>query len=209
MNTSQSRPIRFASLLIFGGIFLLAAPARAAEIGWIEDYALAPDRGVPLNQLIPGSEEYYFYTCLYYQSLAQWDKADETLAAWTKRYGDTPRIREIQNRQALLTYKKDPQRALRLIQQRLNLNFNAQQEQLNPKSNLPTKLDPKLISRNRLARLALSTYPHTVQGIEPSGLDWLIATSSIRISTQPAFTPHSARLSQSRRVDRRRFELRQ
>ena len=53
---------------------------------------------------------------------------------------------EIENRQALLTYSKNPQRALSLISSRLNLQFNQQREQTNQKPNLPTKLDPALIS---------------------------------------------------------------
>src|SRR6266446_5144151 len=50
--------------------------ADAGEIGWIEDYSLAADRSVPLKQLIPGTEDYYYYYCLSYQSTEQWQKAD-------------------------------------------------------------------------------------------------------------------------------------
>ena len=95
-------------LALSGGWILGGSHASAAEIGWIEDYSLATDRTVPLKQLIPGSEDYYFYTCLHYQALEQWDQVDATLKAWIDRYRDTPRIREIQNREALLTYKTNP-----------------------------------------------------------------------------------------------------
>ena len=154
---------------------LWGAHAAAAEIGWIEDYSLATDRTVPLKQLIPGSEDYYFYTCLHYQALEQWDQVDATLKAWIDRYRDTPRIREIQNREALLTYKTNPQRTLALIRERLNLQFNHQREQLNQKPNLPTKLDPAIISRERLIQQAFGPFPTTVQGFEPAAIDWLIA----------------------------------
>ena len=40
---------------LLGGWLLGAAPAVAGDVGWIEDYALATDRDVPLKQLIPGS----------------------------------------------------------------------------------------------------------------------------------------------------------
>ena len=86
-------------LTLAGGWVCATSPASAAEIGWIEDYSLATDRTVPLKQLIPGSEEFYFYTCLHYQALEQWDQVDATLGAWIARYRDTPRIREIQNRE--------------------------------------------------------------------------------------------------------------
>src|ERR1051325_9765845 len=106
----------------------LTSVASAGEIGFIEDFALAPDRTVPLKQLIPGTEDYYYYHCLHYQNTEQWEKVDETLKAWIDRYKYTPRVIEIENRQALLTYPKNLPRALDLIRQRLNLQFNHQKE---------------------------------------------------------------------------------
>ncbi len=174
MSRLQPKHIAAMAALLFV-VGRSPSPAPAAEIGWIEDYALAMDRGVPLKQLIPGSEEYYFYTCLHYQSLQQWDQVDATLTAWINRYHDTPRIREIQNRQALLRYNQNPQTALSLIANRLELHFDAQREQLNPKPNLPTKLDPKIISRQQMMGIAFMQFPQSVQGFEPSAYDWLIA----------------------------------
>ncbi len=52
-------------LILAGTSFLLAGSTGAGEIGWIEDYSLATDRSVPLKQLIPGTEDYYYYYCLY------------------------------------------------------------------------------------------------------------------------------------------------
>jgi hypothetical protein len=150
--------------------------AQAGEIGWIEDYSLATDRSVPLKQLIPGTEDYYYYYCLYYQSTEQWAKADETLKAWVARYNFTPRAIEVENRQALLTYKQNPERTLALIRNRLNLQFNHQREELNQKPNLPTKLDPAIISRGRLNQQAFGQFPNTLQGFEDAALDWLVAS---------------------------------
>ena len=48
--------------LVFSASFSASA-AVAGEIDYVEDFALAPDRTVPLQQLIPGTEEYYFYHC--------------------------------------------------------------------------------------------------------------------------------------------------
>ena len=171
----MKRRILFALLALAGGWLSGGSRASAAEIGWIEDYSLAADRAAALKQLIPGSEDFYFYTCLHYQALEQWDQVDATLKAWVNRYHDTPRIREIQNRQALLTYKTNPERTLALLRDRLNLQFNHQREQLNQKPNLPTKLDPALLSRDRLSTQAFERFPNTVQGFEPAAIDWLIA----------------------------------
>lgn len=149
--------------------------AHAAEIGYIENYSLATDRTIPLKQLIPGTEEYYYYHALHYQNTEQWDKHDELLAAWIARYKYTGRVIEIENRRALLTYTKNPQRTLDLITNRLNLQFNHQRDELNQKPNLPTTLDGTLLVRERLMREALGQYGGTVQGFENSALDWLIA----------------------------------
>ncbi len=170
----MKRLMQSAAASLIGLALLSQATARAGEIGWIEDYALSTDRTAPLKQLIPGSEDYYFYHCLYYQANEQWAKADELLKQWVARYHWTPRAIEIQNRQALLTYSANHKQALDLIRNRLNLQFNHAQEQLNPKSNLPTKLDAATLSPERLNQQAFNQFPNTVQGFEDDALDMLI-----------------------------------
>ncbi|MGE0608813.1 MAG: hypothetical protein AB7O62_17090 [Pirellulales bacterium] len=147
--------------------------ARAGEIGFIEQFALAADREAALKQLIPGTEDFYYFHCLHYLNLQQWEKVDAMHKAWVDRYQYTPRAIEIQNRQALLMYPNDPQRALTLIRQRLNLQFNHQRELLNQKPNLPTTLDPALLDMARLTENAFGRYPNTVQGFENAALDRL------------------------------------
>ena len=115
MSYFMNRRIILSAVAFLIGIWLISeiAPsggrtAQAGEIGWIEDFSLATDRTVPLKQLIPGTEDYYYYYCLHYQTTEQWDKVDATLKAWVDRYNYTPRAIEIENRQALLTYKQNP-----------------------------------------------------------------------------------------------------
>ena len=79
---------------------LLASVCLAGEIGFEEDFALAKDRTVPLKQLIPGTEDYYFYHCLHYQNTGELDKVDGMLKLWIERHGRTGRVVEIENRQA-------------------------------------------------------------------------------------------------------------
>ena len=165
-------------LVACASLFLARTGTSAAgEIGWLEEFSLATDRTVPLKQLIPGTEDYYYYSCLNYQNLAQYDKVDELLKAWTARYNWTPRAIEIENRQALLNYTKSPDKALALIRNRLDLRFDHQREQLNKKPDLPTKLDAALLARERLNKLALDQFPNTVQGFEDAALDWLVAVN--------------------------------
>jgi hypothetical protein len=168
--------MRFAAKLAVGVFLCLAAwQTQAAEIGYIEDFALARDRTVPLQQLIPGTEDYYYYHCLHFQNTEQFDKVNELLTAWINRYKDTPGIREIQNRQALLTYTTSPDKSLEFLRQRLGLQFNHQRERLDEKPNLPTSLDQNLISRQTLLARAFAQHPN-LQGCEDEALDWLVGT---------------------------------
>jgi hypothetical protein len=150
-------------------------PTHAADISYAETFALASDREKALSQLIPGSEDFYYYHCLHYQNTEQWEKVPPLLKAWVERYRRTPRFLEIENRQALLLYAKQPDKALSLIRDRLNLHFNHQREELNRKPNLPTSLDPKLLDHDRLVRQAFARHTHTVGGFEDLLFDELLS----------------------------------
>ena len=54
----------------------LTVTAAAGEVGFIEDFALARDRAASLRQLIPGTEDYYYYHCLHYLNTEQFEKAE-------------------------------------------------------------------------------------------------------------------------------------
>ena len=164
-----------AGFVLAGLVVACAAAAEAQEIGFIEKFALAEDRTEALKLLIPGSEEYYYFHCLHYQNTEQFDRVDELLKAWIKRYKYTPRVYQIQNRQALLTYERDPAASLELIRQRLGIQFNHQRDTIGEKPNLPTELDPALISRTRLTQLAKQRHKN-LAGFENAALDWLVAT---------------------------------
>ncbi len=161
-------------MLIVSLMFVFVATAsHAGEIGFIEDFSLAKDRTIPLKQLIPGTENYYYYHCLHFQNNEQYDKVNETLAVWIKRHGYTGLVNEIRYRQALLTYDKNPQPSLAFIAKELGLQFNHQRETLGFKPNLSTSLDQKLISRDRLKTIAFGRYSN-LQGFEDAALDWLV-----------------------------------
>ena len=165
---------RLAAYLTFC-VVVWAGAAHAAEIGFIEKFALAKDRTEALQLLIPGSEDYYYFHCLHYQNTEQFDQVDELLKAWIKRYKVTPRVREIQNRQALLTYEKDPAASLEFIRRQLNIQFNHQRETIGEKPHLPTELDQALISRERLTQIAKQRHKN-LDGFEDAALDWLVAS---------------------------------
>jgi hypothetical protein len=163
------------AVLLASLVVTFAVPADAVEIGFSEKFALAKDRTEALKLLIPGSEEYYYYHCLHYQNTEQFDQVEELLKAWIKRYKYTSRVHEIQNRQALLTYDRDPAKSLEFIRQRLGIQFNHQRETVGERPNLPTQLDQALLTRARLTAIAKQHYKN-LDGFEDSALDWLVAT---------------------------------
>ncbi|MEO1997134.1 MAG: hypothetical protein ABGZ17_17845 [Planctomycetaceae bacterium] len=161
-------------VLIVTSLLLNASSVRSGEIGFAEQFVLAKDRNVPLQQLIPGTEDYFFYHCLHYQNSGQFEKVEQTLQSWVKRHKQTPRVRLIQNRQSLLTYTDNPKQTLDHLRNRLQLRFDHRRLTGNQQRDLPTALDPELIGRQRLTRDANRRYTN-LQGFEDSALDWLIA----------------------------------
>ncbi len=57
----------------------LAAPVCRADGDLLEQFALAEDRAEVLKELIPGTEEYYFYHCLHYQNTGRLDEVEKLL----------------------------------------------------------------------------------------------------------------------------------
>ncbi len=167
---------RLSILAVIGSIFVsaLSTSTRAAEIGFVEDFALG-DRQEALQQLIPGTEEYYYYHCLHYQNTGELAKIEDTLKAWIKRHNETALVQQIQNRQALLTYDQAPDRSLDFIRRRLELHLNHQRQRLDRKPAFPTALNADQISRETLTRRALGRHDN-LNGFENSALDWLIDT---------------------------------
>ena len=96
------------------------------DISFDEKFALAQDRKQALQQLIPGTEDYYYYHCLYHEQQGQKDDVRKLLETWVKRHGWTARAVEISNRQALLQLDSDPKPSYEHLRRQLNLSFNHQ-----------------------------------------------------------------------------------
>ena len=122
--------VRFSVGLLFVALAAVAASRAAANdvIGFVEAFALAEDRSEVLQQLIPGTEEYYFYHALHYQNTDQRDKLRDVLDRWTKRTKSSGLRDLIQRRERLLAYDRDPQGTLAWLRSELGINFSHQRE---------------------------------------------------------------------------------
>ncbi|WP_397384757.1 autotransporter-associated beta strand repeat-containing protein, partial [Prosthecobacter sp.] len=123
------------------------------EIGFIERFALAADREKALGELVPGSEEYYFFHALHYQNVRDNAKLDQILNQWRERVPDENEARRIiLNREAILGYERDPQATLKYLIERLGIRHDHQRELRDQKPALPTQFDPARISREIFLR---------------------------------------------------------
>jgi len=107
-------------------ITLPLTPAAAEPIGFIERYALAADREAVLSELVPGTEDYYFYHCLHYQVSGQLEQAEALLAQWKQdnRARSSGYLQGIEDRQRILTYATSPDRTVNYLRQRLGIRFD-------------------------------------------------------------------------------------
>ena len=155
---------------------LLSGTALAQqEIGFIEEFALAGNREEALKQLIPGTEDYYYYHALHYQNSRRDEQLEGLLAQWQKRFPNSGSRDLIVNREALINYPRDPKGSLEHIRRELRLQFNHQQEGKVQARELATALQQDEISWERFLADALRG-TKTLQNISPHEFYSLLAS---------------------------------
>jgi hypothetical protein len=144
---------------------------RSQEIGYVETFSLAGDRATALNELVPGTDDYYYYHALHAQNSGAGPRFKEMLDRWIReRNGNvTVTARELLNRQALLDYVKDPQRSLDYLRHELSLYFNHTRKTGVRVSQAPSVLDNTRISTPTLLKQAL-TENSSLDHVEDVGL---------------------------------------
>ena len=136
--------LNLALSLFFASTSLLVAEN---EIGFVENFALAPDRAAVLGQLIPGSEDFYYFHALQAQNSGRAAELKAVLEQWSRRYPQSERRRIIENRAALLGYQSNPQATLQYLRDRLNLELNHEPVVRDRPPDLPTRLEPGRVAR--------------------------------------------------------------
>ena len=147
-----------------------------ADRSFLERFALSDDRDAVLKELIPGTQDYYYFHCLHYQNTQKYDQVEDLMKKWIDRHKQGALINEILYRQAVLTYERDPKKSLDFIRTRLGLTFNHQKDTLNATPNLPESLNQDLISRERLLKQAFSDH-RDLKGLTAASFPWLLNTA--------------------------------
>jgi hypothetical protein len=164
-------PLNPASFFLFFAS-LAISQAQAAPIGFLEKFAISENREDALKGLIPGTREYYYYHALHAQNQGHAQELKRIIGLWIKRYGHSNQVKEIQNRQALLDFGKDPEKTYSHLKNELRPNFNHSRLIEGRKPSHPTKLDPAAISYDNFLNQAFRQYKN-VQGVSDRGLEAL------------------------------------
>lgn len=171
MNLSLPLRLRYSLTLLFFVVFAPRADGQG-EIGFVERFALAEDRALALRELIPGTEEFYFYSALHAQQRGALDEVEGILESWLERYGQTAKMTGIRHRQALLRYPADPAGTMNYLRDYFGLTFAHEQERLDAKPDFPTSLAPDQVTREGFLRQAFQR--SDLSGISAAGLDFLM-----------------------------------
>ncbi|EMI18822.1 hypothetical protein RMSM_04248 [Rhodopirellula maiorica SM1] len=129
----------------------------AEPIGIMERYALSDDREAFLEELIPGSDDYYFFHCLHYQTSGQLDRAEVVLNDWLaeNKGRETAVIRGMIDRQRLLTYSQTPERTIDHLVKRLGVQLHHPAPPVKGERRYPSQFDVALLDLDRLVREAV------------------------------------------------------
>ena len=152
---------------------VMTGSAVAEEISYNERFALDGNRAAALGELIPGTEDYYYYNALHLELKGNLVESKQLIDDGVKKYGHSPRLRELENRYALKVYKNNPDYSLKYLIRHLNINFNHRQKKLRDEVQLPSSLNPKVIAFETLAKDAFREHRHTKR-FENSAFDYLV-----------------------------------
>jgi hypothetical protein len=130
MRPFHGQAVWLGVLAVFLLVVSIPTTLMAAPIGLMERFALAEDREAILAELIPGTEDYFFYHCLHYQNTGQLDRAEAILkdwGAWHQGEGKpfmTPLMHSMMDRQRLLSYDQSPQQTIDHFVKRLGIELS-------------------------------------------------------------------------------------
>ncbi|MEM6673491.1 MAG: hypothetical protein AAF726_11660 [Planctomycetota bacterium] len=141
------------ALLLAAG--LPASAQRGTPVGFVETFALAEDRGATLQQLVPGTEEHFFYSGLHFQQQGELDRVDGLLRDWRKQRGSSGPYRQIETRQRLLRASTDPEATYEYLERELGLGFDHRRVESGAAPDLPTAFDESALDRDAIIRRLL------------------------------------------------------
>lgn len=117
-----------------------------------ERFADPGTRNAAIAELIPGTRDAYFHIALDHQLAGRDVEFRKTMSEWeaasvrSQNPISADGYKVLENRQLLLAYQKDPNTSLAELIRRFHLTFNDTRPDAAAAENLPTVVDPALIS---------------------------------------------------------------
>ncbi len=140
-------PLRSVMLLSLALTCLPVHLRATAPVGFEEKFALAADRTLVLKDLVSGTPEFYFYSALHAQNSGNAPETTRLLKEWAHRFPDENDQRTLlESRQRLLDYSTHPDATLAWLRETMGLNFDHARETAGTPPEIPTVLDPALIT---------------------------------------------------------------
>lgn len=111
------------------------------DLAFMEDFAWG-DRQAALKELVPDTEDYYYYHCLHYQLINDRASFAKTLDAWYNRNNRrwNARMLEMRRRQKLIEFDTHPAETFEFIRQDAGLSFNHRPRNEAQTPNYPSRL---------------------------------------------------------------------
>jgi hypothetical protein len=147
--------------------FLLAQETDRLE--FLEDFAWG-DREAALQELVPDTEDYFYYHCLHYQLNGDGPEFREMLQRWLRHNKNrwNSRMREMERRQMLLAYTENPDQTWSYLKR--NRSFHHRQRHENAKPDYPVALDARRYSLQEFIRDA-ERHGGLLNGVTDRGLE--------------------------------------
>lgn len=138
-------------------VLLIPTFGGAQNLKFLEQFAFSTNRETALADLVPGTDDFYFFRALHAQNLGRANEVRTILDDWirARKGAEPPGARELRHRQALLDYARDPKATLDYLRRELDLTFDHSRRLSERRPDLPTRLDPTLISGQRFLESAL------------------------------------------------------
>ena len=154
---------------------------EAEPVGWSETFALSDDRARVLQELVPGTSDYYFFRALQLQATGDSAGLNVLLEDWRKRFPESQRRTEIENREAVILIDRDPGVGFAQLAQRIGLDFDHDGGDPSAVAKLATALDQNLIS-------AEAVYAHLLKrmdgALDDISVHWLLHEGKVLTALQ-------------------------
>ena len=140
-------------------------------VSWMEDFSLSEDRESKLSELIPGSDDYYFYHCLHFQNTNQLDRSEAILTQWLSEHQgrEIAAYSAMLDRQRLLTYQDNPRKTIDHLVRRLGIQLNHAAPPQKNVQRFPSQLDEAILQPQRLVFDSVRRR----EALKPKGLAFL------------------------------------